>query len=131
MSFEVSWYLPKRIIHIHVLGELGLNQVTEMADAASKLLQEGDAPVHILLDDAKGGRPPISLKELQSRLELVRHPSVGWVVGIGEADPVAKFLIPLLMKIIRLDYVRVMTLEEGLHFLSKQDTSLQLTLPEN
>ena len=131
MSFEISWYLPKRIIHIHVLGELGLSQVSEMAEIVSKLMQESTEPVHILLDDAKGGRPPISLKELQSRLELVRHPSVGWVVGIGEADPVAKFLIPLLMKIVRLDYVRVMTLEDGLSFLNKQDTSLEIKLPEN
>jgi hypothetical protein len=131
MSFEVSWYLPKRIVHVHIFGELGLNQVTEMAELASKLMQEGDAPIHILLDDAKGGRPPISLKELQSRLELARHPSIGWVVGIGEVDPVAKFLIPLLMKIVRLDYVRVMTLEDGLNFLSKQDRSLEINIAEN
>jgi hypothetical protein len=131
MSFEVSWYLPKRIIHVQILAEIGLAQVTEMVELASKLMQEGTAPVHVLLNDAKGGRPPISLKELQSRLEMVRHPSVGWVVGIGEVDPVAKFLIPLLMKIVRLDYVRVMTLDDGLNFLSKQDRSLEINIAEN
>ena len=125
MSYELSWYLPKRIIHIHILGEMELSEVEAMSHAAFALMEEGIAPVHILMDDAKGGRPPLSLKELKSRLEITQHASIGWIVGIGDADPVAKFLIPLLMKLVKLQYVRVKTIEEALEVLRKQDMSLQ------
>jgi hypothetical protein len=127
MLFELNWYLPKRIIHVQVLAELDLNAVEEMSRETAKLMQEGTAPVHILLDDAKGGRPPISLKEMKARLEIANHPAIGWIVGIGEADPVAKYLIPLLMKIVNMKYTRVEKLEDALNFLSKQDATLEKT----
>lgn len=125
MSFEIRWYFPKRIIYIHLLGELGLAEVEQMSRESLTFIQEGIAPVHILLDDSKGGQPPISLKELKSRLEIASHPSVGWIVGIGEVDQVAKFLIPLLMKILKLQYLRVENLDAALNFLSRQDLSLE------
>jgi hypothetical protein len=127
MLFELSWYLPKRVIHVHILGMLELSDVEAMSQAVAAFMEEGTAPVHILLDDAKGGRPPISLKEMQARMEIANHPSIGWIVGVGEADPVAKFLIPLLMKIVNMKYTRVATIEDGLNFLAKQDASLKKT----
>ena len=127
MSFEVSWYLPERIIHVQVLAELDLSAVEAMSHETLKYMEQGIAPVHILLDDAKGGRPPISLKEMQARMEVANHPSIGWIVGVGEADPVAKFLIPLLMKVVKMKYTRVATIEDALGFLSKQDTTIEKT----
>ncbi len=124
MSIEINWYVPNRILHVHVLSELGLDDVEEMARDVTTFMGEGVAPVHILLDDAKGGRPPISLKELKARLAIAEHPSIGWIVGVGEVDAVAKFLIPLLLKVMKLKYVRVTTLEEGVGFLSRHDVTL-------
>lgn len=125
MSFEISWYIPQRIIHIHLLGELDLNAVGAMAKAINHMMQEGVAPVHILLDDAKGGRPPISLTQLKSQLEIAKSPLMGWIVGVGETDPVAKFLIPLLANIMNVHYSRVATIEDAIDFLVKQDMSLE------
>ena len=127
MSFEISWYLPKRVLHIHLLAEQSLSDLEALSWQTAPMIEEGIAPVHVLLDDAKGGRPPISLKEIQSRLDIITHPSIGWVVGVGEVDAVAKFMVPLLMKIVKVSYVRVATIEEALVFLSKHDPQLQLT----
>lgn len=129
MSFEIDWYIPQRVLHVHVLGEMALKDVEEMAHIASDFMEDGFAPVHILLDDVKGGRPPISLKELKSRLAIVEHPSIGWIVGVGEVDAVARFLIPLLMKVMKLKYIRVSTIEEGVGFLSRHDVTLVSLVP--
>lgn len=125
MLYEISWYIPKRVIHIHILAELDLKTLEEMSHIVFEMLEEGLPPIHILLDDAKGGRPPISLKELQARLGIVKHPSIAWVIGIGEGDSVAKFLVPLFMKVMTVNYTRVPNIESALVFLNKTDMSLQ------
>lgn len=125
MSFELKWYLSKRIILARLTGELDLDQVEALAKNIYLLIDEGIAPVHILIDDTKGGRPPISLNQLKARLTWAEHPSLGWVVAIGEADPVAKFLVPLLMKIMKIEFVRYPTLLAAVEFLKKRDLTLQ------
>jgi hypothetical protein len=125
MSFEISWHTPKKIIFVHLLGELDLNAVEAMAQQCAVLMDEGIAPVHILLDDRNGGRPPISLSQLRSRLEIGKHPYLGWIVGIGETDPVAKFLLPLVMNLISVKYERVATIDDALNFLIKQDLTIE------
>lgn len=128
MSFEVSWYLPERIIHVHVLAELDLSQIERMAHIVAEYIQAGTPPIHILLDDSKGGRPPISLKELQARLRVVNDASIGWVVGIGEVDAVAKFLIPLGMKLAHIRYTRVKDVSEAVEFIARYDINIQRML---
>jgi len=125
MSFEISWYIPERVIFVRITGELDINAVEEMAKAAREEIEIGIAPIHILLDDTKGGRPPISLNQLKSRLEIAKNPSLGWIIGIGETDPVAKFLIPLLMNIMNISFTRVASIEDALKFLVKHDMSLE------
>lgn len=126
MSFEISWYIPQRVIYVHVLGELGLAEVEGMSKRIAELLEAGIEPVHILLDDTKGGRPPLNLRELKARIEMVNHPIIGWVVGIGEVDAVAKFLIPLLLKIMSMKYTRVANVDEAVEFLSVRDRTLTI-----
>jgi hypothetical protein len=124
MSYEISWYIPQRVLLIRLTGELGLNDVEAMALDIKTMLEQGTAPVHILLDDTLGGEPPKSLRELKTRMEAVKDTGVGWVVGIGEVNAVAKFLVPLLMKIVRINFVRHSTLEDAVQFLIQRDITL-------
>lgn len=124
MSFELSWYIPNRIISVRLTGELDIDDVEAMAMDVAEMLEEGHAPIHILLDDVDGGRPPISLNKLKSKVELGTHPSLGWIVAIGEANPVAKFLIPLLMQVVKIKFVRHSTMETAIAFLEQRDISL-------
>ena len=125
MPIELSWYIPSRIVHMHVVGEVDLNDLDIMSQDLQRMVDEGVAPVHIFLDDAEGGRPPTSLSQMKSRLAWVQDDALGWIIGIGEANPVANFLIPLLLKVMKIDFRRCKTLDEGVAFLETQDKTLE------
>ena len=125
MSYEINWYIPQRVLLIHLTGELDLNAVEAMARDTKTMLEQGTAPVHILLDDTLGGAPPKSLREMKVRMETVKDSGVGWVVGIGEVNAVAQFLVPFFMKIVRINFVRHTTLEDAVQFLVQRDITLQ------
>jgi hypothetical protein len=125
MSFELSWHVPKRIIYVRLTEEMGLDALEAFALGIKDMANEGVAPVHLLFDDAEAGNPPTSIGEIKSRLELARHPSLGWVVAIGETKPVANFLISVLMKILAVDFVRRPTADAALEFLKGRDASLE------
>lgn len=90
------------------------------------MMQEGMPPMHILIEDTDGGKPPGSqLNELRETFSNALEDSFGWVVAIGETNDSVNFLMPMFMKILKIDFKRFNTREEALSFLQEQDTSLE------
>lgn len=129
MPIDLSWYIPSRVIHVQVYGEAGSEQIQKMAKDLQDYMEKGEAPVHVMLDDATANPPPISIKHLKSLLDVTKQPTekVGWVVGIGNPNPIAKVVVPTFLKIVRIKFVRRDTLEQALAFLKKQDMSLKIS----
>jgi hypothetical protein len=127
MSYEISWYIPEHVLFVRLTGELDLNDMTAMALDIKMMLQQGSAPVHVIVDDTLGGEPPKSLRELKARMEIVQNTGLGWVVAIGEGEvnPTAKFLVPLITNIKRINFVRRPTLGDAIQFLVKRDSRLK------
>ena len=133
MPIDLSWYEPQRIVRAHVYGEAGLSELKQMIVDIQPYLEEGIAPVHVILDDATAGPPPISIKQLKDIMDTGKRSidKLGWIVGIGDVNPIAKMVIPLLAKIVKIKHVRVDTLDAALTVLKKQDLSLTIGETEN
>lgn len=128
MPIDVSWYIPNKIIRAHFYDYSGIEEIQELGFELGEHIQEGIAPVHILLDDATAQPPPINLQQLKMTLNFERNhiDKLGWVIGFGDVNMVAKMVLPPLMKVLRMNYSRVATIEEAIIFLQKQDKSLQI-----
>jgi len=128
MPIELSWYIENRVIHAHVYGEAGLEQLRQMIVDVQPYLEEGIEPIHIILDDATANPPPVSIKQLKAVLDIGKQEvsKLGWVVGVGDVNVIAKVVIPMLAKIVKIKHVRVDTMEDALAILKRQDLSLTI-----
>lgn len=124
MSHTVEWYIPSRLIYLDIWGDVTLEEIEAVNAEVVRLLDQGDSPVHLLGRDQDVGKMPVNLRELQKRFTLVNHPTLGWIVGVGEVNPVLNFLFPMLMKIARVDFVRRLSLAGAEDFLKNNDMSL-------
>lgn len=124
MSYTVEWYIPSRLIYLNIWGDITLEEIEVVNADVVRLLDQGDSPVHLLGRDQDVDKMPVNLRELQKRFNLVSHPTLGWIVGVGEVNPVLNFVFPMLMKIARVDFVRRSTLVDAEDFLKKNDMSL-------
>lgn len=126
MPMEFTWYIPDRILHIHVTGENHVVDLHHFGEKAQQYLQDGEAPIHILLDDADAAPPPVSLTILKDAINLRPSDaqSLGWVVGVGEGDMIVKVIFPMLTKVLGVKYTRVATLDDAVDFLLQRDPTL-------
>ena len=126
MPLQFTWYIPSQILHIKVSGDNDITELQKFGDRARQLLQEGQAPVHILLDDAHAAPPPVNINALKDALNLrsVDIQSLGWVIGIGEGNVIARAIFPVLTKVLGIQYTRLATLDDAIDFLQYRDPTL-------
>jgi hypothetical protein len=126
MPVDLSWYIPLRVVRIYVHGEIPLDVIRNLADRLAEYIEPGITPVHFLLDDFEAEPPPIDVRILTNAYgtEVRNRDLVGWVVGVGKTNSIAKIVIPLFMKALRIKFIRFDTYEEAIEFLKTQDRTL-------
>lgn len=127
MPYELSWYVPNRIIHARIEGDMGIDYLQQFVKDVQVYLEDGTAPVHILLDDAAAGPPPLRISDFRKAMTInkIDTKRLGWFIGVGKPNPMAKVILPLVMSLLKMEYKRVDTFEAAFAFLSDTDSSLQ------
>jgi len=124
MKTLLDWYIPNRIIIYRPIGKQTIQIIQERNEQFLKLLDEGTAVVHILLDARYITKVPTNLLKLSNATGFLKHPAIGWIIAIS-SDPLIKFLAGMLPQIGSLKRNRVMSEPaNGLAFLKEQDPSL-------
>ena len=123
MKHSVQWYIPSHIISMEIEGDISLEDLANINHDLMCLLDEGNAPVYLFVNDTKVGKFPLQLRQVQSACEFLRHPSIEYVVGIGEVNPMKKYFIPMVAKITNSNYERCHTIENALAFVDTQDSN--------
>lgn len=126
MPIEISWHTPNRILHVYVHDKLEMDDLEILNSGINRCVRGGIRPVHILLDNGSAIPPTISISRLLDGLSLdtdVKE-NIGWVVGIGEPMLLIKVVIPMVMRILRFNYMRKDTFEDAVSFLHQQDPTL-------
>ncbi|MEO8611062.1 MAG: hypothetical protein ABI690_24410 [Chloroflexota bacterium] len=127
MTVEVSWHEEGRVIYQRFQGALELADVETVEVALRQRSEEGLPPVHVIVDVRQVTEFPVSFDEL-NRLKIAAG-IPGWMVVIG-LHPVVRSMARMMSWIRGVQYHPVSTLEDGLNFLARQDSSLNYLTPE-
>jgi len=123
MSSQLSWYLENRVMQIVNHGEVTDQDLFDLDESAVHYMDQGSAPlVHLIIDHRKGINSP-SAKGLM-QLKWPKHPKMGWIVMVGMANPLQKFVTAVASNFFKTRLRMVDTMDEALDFLNDVDSTL-------
>ncbi len=125
MPFEVKWHTDKRIILQRFYGRVTLEDVREAVNANDGFIEQGIAPIHLIVDAADIDNIPVHLRETSKISSNLNDPSVGWVILITN-NPLSEFFVKLTSQLVKYRLGRAKSLEEALEFLARQDSTLPI-----
>ena len=126
MPFEISWYQPHRVIYWQVWGQVTLEDVAQMRQGQQNFLSEGTMPVHTLANIGDVVDFPTDLRQLKEALDGVNHPHLGWILVVGTASPLKRFVTTTVTQIV-IPSVRLRmfnTMDEAIEFLKHVDSTV-------
>jgi hypothetical protein len=123
MSIDISWHVNKRVIHIVVQGSITPEDIDNVNATMVNLIDNGEAPVHIIADASAMSQFPTNLKVLWQKHGYLSHPDVGWVILVN-SNQLVKFLGNLVTSMAKVRYRTVNTRTEALDLLSHLDPNL-------
>ncbi len=124
MKTNVTWYLEDRIILAHVVGDNTLEDFRGINTAIIQHLDQGTAPVHLLIDVTELGNIPSNIIKVKQAFTYLDHPSIGWSFFIGEMNAIKKLVVSLTTQMSGLDVKTVDTFEEALLVLRRVDSTI-------
>ena len=123
MSSQLSWYLENRVMQIVNQGELRDQDLFDLDGSAIQYMEQCSVPlVHLIIDHRLGSNSP-SAKGLM-QLKWPKHPKMGWIVMIGLANPLQRFVTAVASNFFKTRLRMVNTLDEALDFLNEVDSTL-------
>lgn len=125
MITPAKWLIKNRIIYAHGSGVVTETDLREHTTQVSILLEEGIAPIHIILDSS----PDFQIKHPDLRsgidnLRFLRHSSLGWSIQVLTGNRALAFVSTLIARFARVNYKTVRTGDEALAFLGMMDSSI-------
>ena len=130
MPASASWYQQGRIIYATVEGNLTMDEVVAVNQMVTQLLQEGQAPVHLIVDASKLDKFPIDLKRFASATSYLKEPHLGKMAVISNQGGFVKFFASIITQAARIEMKMFDKVEDGLTFFRRVDFSLQdITVP--
>lgn len=129
MITPATWLIKNRIIYAHGSGLVTNDDIQQHAQRVIALLDEGIAPVHIVLDSAPDFQ--IQRADLRSgvaNLRFLRHPALGWSVQVLVRNRALGFISTLIARFTRVSYKTMQTREDAFAFLKRVDTSIDWSL---
>lgn len=123
MAFRTSWIEEKRIIYTEMINSLNDEEAQEISDMHAKFLNEGIAPVHLVVDMSRLEIVPTNLRKNTSMASYLQHPALGWTVLIG-GNVLLNFMLSILGHVFKFRYVKRATMQEALAYLVSQDQTL-------
>lgn len=126
MSYELSWYIDRRIVLARLTGDVSAEEIFQNNQRIARdYVQQGQAPVHLLIDISGMEKFPSNLKQLKAASDiLLREHSLGWMVTVGKVNTLERFLTSTLTQMFGVRLHMTDTLARALAFLSKNDVSI-------
>jgi hypothetical protein len=90
MNYEIKWYVPNRVLHLHISGKIGYQENADMNAKLTEQIHEGQAPVHLIIELGKDVTVPVDISAL-SKGTPIRDKMVGRAVLVG-ANGILRFL---------------------------------------
>lgn len=125
MTYQVHWLIPHRLVEIRFSGDGNLPDLIAAQRDCLSLLEDGRAPVHVLVNTQEVSKPFVDIREMRASLKLMDDSRLGWLLLVG-GNAVVRFAITLVAHhlIPRVRLRMVESTQEALLFLNEQDITL-------
>ena len=122
--YSLDWLIPNKVAYARVYGRHTIEDM-ERSNADFKiLLDAAGGPAHLIMDMRAAENLPIQIKRGQESLKVAKHPNLGWVVSVGSTNEIVKYVGIMLVKIFRLRFQRLNSMQEVIDFLHSLDPNL-------
>jgi hypothetical protein len=118
----VSWLVEKRVMYVTMEGEQSRQSFEHMNDEMFRFLEEGEAPVHVILDVSQLKKPYLDIS-LISKKSVSNDKRIGLLAIIG-AKGTIQFVIKMVGTIIKSNYHLVASMEEGIELIREKDSTV-------
>ncbi len=122
MAYKISWYEDKRIVSAVLEGEVTIDEIKIYAAELMTYLDDGIAPVHLIIDFSKVKKFPTNVVPLRSIFSW-KHPKIGWAATVGGPALLQAFS-SIVMQVITARYRAFKTTDQALEFLATKDETL-------
>ena len=123
MPQTISYWIDRRVTFHQIAGDLSAADLLEANAVVIRLVREGEAPVHHVIDALRLGKLGIHLKDLPEIVTILKESNLGWVVMIG-GNPVTRFLASVMTQSGRVKFRIVDSLDDARKLLQKMDATL-------
>ncbi len=126
MGYEISWYIPGRVVQAVFTGVITPEEAEAASALTAQLIKEGEPPmVHLIADTTDLERFPTNLNLLNRRASKhLWQPKLGWTIVIS-TNSTTRIISGIITQVARVRFRMFPTLNEGLHFLADQDSTLR------
>ncbi|MBN8634701.1 MAG: hypothetical protein J0M07_05210 [Anaerolineae bacterium] len=122
--YSLDWLIPNKVAYARVWGRHTLDDMEQSNADFRVLLDQAGQNVHLIMDMRAAENLPIQIKRGQESLEVAKHENLGWVVSIGSSNEIVKYVGIMIVKIFRLRFQRLNSMQEVIDFLHSLDPSL-------
>ena len=124
MPYQLGWYIEGRVIYRRLWGSLTEDEFRDYFERCVDLLDSGQAPIHLFINDGPLEHLPISPTLGKHNRQIIRHRSLGWTISIGRPHEVIRLITLLPRKIMRLRWRWFDSPEPAKAFLKKLEPTL-------
>ena len=126
MSIHIKWHIQDKLLYLKPDSIIDFEILKSSMQDVLPYFEESHEPlVHLILD---GRDVANEVKSLKNRVDAIRpvlqHPKCGWLIMIGQTNPIAKFLASTATQVFKARFRSFNTLEEGISFLEQATTGL-------
>jgi len=128
MPYEVQWLVEGRVILAELIGDLSPDEMPAFNQLMHQYLDQSDATkVHYIVDTTRIGKMT-GLNPMRT-FTFPKHPRMGWTVGVGISNPAIRMIGHVASYFFRMRAKEANTVEEGLAFLQRMDSTLLAACP--
>ncbi len=123
MAYKVTWLQTDRVLLVHSVGNLPIEDLRILAAELVACLEAGTAPLHMIADFTEIGTFPTNVLALKGAVPHLGHPKLGWSIVVG-GPALARTFAEIAVKIFSVPYRMFRTMDEAAGFLAAQNKAL-------
>ncbi len=124
MDYTLEWNVLRRILVLHVSGDISIEELARFNQDMHHYLDEGTGFVHLVSIGDNIRRVPTNLMLIKENLTYLQHPKMGWTMIVQEKpNPLTGFIVSVASQATGMKLRQVKNLDESLEVLKRLDSS--------
>ncbi len=124
MDYTLQWNVPRRVLVLHVSGDVTIEELARFNQDMNHYLDEGIECVHLVSIGDNIRRVPTNLMQIKENLTYLQHPKMGWTIIVQEKpNPLTGFIVSVASQATGMKMLQVKNLEASMETLKRLDSS--------